>query len=108
MSFGFTQKQMDKITDVFSEFAGVWEVIIFGSRAMGNFKNGSDVDLALKGEIDEKLLNRISRRLNDESTLPYTFDIIIYKNISNQKLKEHIDHFGKTFYKKCRRKAVEK
>jgi len=100
MDFGFTEKQISLIKDIFSQFPEISEVIIFGSRAMGNYKKGSDVDLAIKGKIDEKIILKLSRKLNDESPLPHIFDVIKYDDISNEKLKEHISSFGKIFYKK--------
>lgn len=98
MNFGFSKSQISKMAAVFSDFPKIEEVIIFGSRAMGNFKTGSDVDLALKGRIKESVVNRVSQRLNGESTLPYKFDVTSYDGISNLDLKKHIDDFGKTLW----------
>ncbi|MCC5912488.1 MAG: nucleotidyltransferase domain-containing protein, partial [Clostridiaceae bacterium] len=71
------------------------------SRAMGNYKKGSDVDLAIVGEnIDRKILRRISDDLNEEYPLPYFFDVVVYKDISNEELKKHIDSVGKSIYKR--------
>jgi predicted nucleotidyltransferase len=68
------------------------------SRAKGNFKPGSDIDMVLKGtKIDLHLLNKISLEL-DDLLLPYIFDVSIYHQISNPDLIAHISLFGKTFY----------
>jgi len=74
-------------------------VLIFGSRVKGNFKPGSDVDFALKGKdlkMDDilKLQNKL-----DELNLPYKFDLIIYGNLSDKDLIEHINRAGVIFYK---------
>ena len=98
MKFGFSKKQISELLAIFANFPEIEEVIIFGSRAMGNFKKGSDVDLALKGKINLTLINQLSRKLNSESTLPYKFDLIDYKKISNAELKKHIDSFGCKLY----------
>ena len=98
MSYGFNEKQLGLIIDILSQFPEVDEAIVFGSRAMGNFKNGSDVDIALKGSIDENIVTKISRRLNDESPLPHIFDIVDYHTISSADLITHIDSFGKILY----------
>jgi len=76
------------------------EVLFYGSRAKGNFKPGSDVDLTLKGEkLTLKLLNKISLDL-DALLLPYSFDISIFHQITNPDLIEHTKRVGAVFYKK--------
>jgi predicted nucleotidyltransferase len=71
------------------------ETIIFGSRALGNAKDGSDIDLCLKGkEITSRLIAKIDMSLNEETNLPYFFDIVHYEAIKNEELKKHIDQFG--------------
>ena len=102
MAFGFQSGELDNIIDVISSFAEVEEAAIFGSRALGNFKNGSDVDLSLKGNIGKIYLN-ISYILNEETLMPYKFDVLWYKEIRNLKLKEHIDKFGKAIYLRNKR-----
>lgn len=100
MKFGLNDIVISQVQSVFSLFDEVEEVIMFGSRAIGNYKNGSDIDLTIKGDnLTNNTLNRISLKL-DEFLLPYTFDLIIYNQIDNQNLREHIDHIGITFYKK--------
>ena len=97
--FGFKEKDLEDIIGVFNCFAAIKEAIIFGSRAKGNYRHGSDVDIALKGDIDFKTLTRISYLLNQESLMPYKFDILAYSKITNQDLKEHIDRIGISIYK---------
>ena len=67
------------------------KAILFGSRAKGNYRKGSDVDLAIEG--DERW---VSYLLNEEIHLPYFFDVINLQNISNEQLSEHIRRVGKT------------
>ncbi len=69
------------------------KAVIFGSRAKGNYKKGSDIDLAVIG--DHKYLNYF---LNEETTLPYFFDVINLQEIKNENLKEHIQRVGKVIY----------
>ncbi len=47
--FGLSDKHLEEIIAVISSFAEVNESLIFGSRAIGNFKKGSDVDIVIKG-----------------------------------------------------------
>ena len=50
-SFGLLTSDLNFIISLFQKFPSIQEVKIFGSRAKGNFKNGSDVDLSIKGEL---------------------------------------------------------
>lgn len=83
------------------QFHKVEEVLIFGSRAKGNYKKSSDIDLALIGkEVDDTLSNHIHGILEDEIPLPYKFDIVNYAAISNPDFTDHIKRVGIVFYKK--------
>ena len=96
---GLLQPDLDIVLSVLSEFPNIKEAVIFGSRAKGNFRNGSDVDIALKGEnINLEIVTNISYRLNEETILPYKFDVLDYQNINNSKLTEHINRKGISFY----------
>jgi len=98
--YGLNQETIKKINLVFQGFEEVTTVILYGSRAKGNFKPGSDIDMTLKGKkIDLHLLNKISLEL-DDLLLPYIFDVSIYHQISNPDLIAHISRVGKTFYSK--------
>ena len=99
MKFGLTEKEESAIKGVFDKFPEIREVIIFGSRAMGNFKPASDIDLALKGElIDLNLLGKIKARLEESIPVPYFFDLINLGTVSHKELKEHIQKHGIIFY----------
>lgn len=100
MKFGLTENTIQKIQAVFVVFPNIDEVVLYGSRAKGTFKNGSDIDLSLKGEqLNLDTLNSLSLKL-DDLLLPYTIDISIYKMIDNADLIEHINRVGILFYKK--------
>ena len=100
MRFGLEENIISKIKKVLTQFPEISEVIIFGSRAKGNYKKGSDIDLAFKS-INSKLtlstVNKVSEKL-DELFLPYTFDLVIYDQIENQELLDHIARVGESFY----------
>ena len=100
MKFGLKENIIENINKIFSAFPEVEEVILYGSRAKGNYKNGSDIDLVLKGEkINHSLVNKIDLKL-DDLLLPYTFDLAVYSRINNADLLDHIHRVGKTIYKK--------
>jgi len=72
--------------------------IIFGSRAKGNYKDGSDIDIAIKGEnlkLDDILALKVKL---DDLDLPYNIDLINYADIKEPDLTEHIDRVGVEFY----------
>lgn len=96
---GFQQRDTAIIVSVLQQYPEVAEAWLFGSRAKGNHKTGSDVDIALKGEhLTAEIISNISYQLNEETSLPYKFDILNYHSISNIDLKEHIDRVGILFF----------
>ncbi len=97
--FGLLKSDKEEIVTVLKDFPEVEEALIFGSRALGNYKPSSDVDLVLKGKV-EKVRLTIKSMLNEETLLPYNFDVLDYSFISNNELKNHIDSFGISIYKK--------
>ncbi len=99
--YGLLERDLKFILEAVDKYSEIEEVVLFGSRAMGNYKKGSDVDLAIVGEnIDRKILRRISDDLNEEYPLPYFLDVVNYNDISNKELKKHIDSFGKSIYRR--------
>lgn len=94
MKTGIAPEHFRKILDVFRRYPQVTQVILFGSRAKGNYREGSDIDLALKGkDLDSRLLTRIG--IDYETLdLPWKLDAIVYDQIENPDLKDHIDRVG--------------
>lgn len=96
---GLFDADMEAIVSVLSREPRVEKAFIFGSRAKGNFKNGSDIDLALKGEnLDFDTVSKISYHLNEETAMPYKFDVLNYHSIKEPTLVDHIDRVGIVFY----------
>jgi predicted nucleotidyltransferase len=95
MQYGLSENIVIKINEVLKQFPAVEKAVIYGSRAKGNFKSSSDIDIALKGKIDLQVLSRITLKL-DDLLLPYKFDLSIYNHIANSALIDHIDRIGKT------------
>ncbi len=85
--------------DLFHRTPEVEEVILFGSRATGRHGQGSDVDLALKGRnLTSGILSRLREFLNEETNMPYRFDLFLYSDIDNKDLVDHINRVGVLFY----------
>ncbi|PZX58246.1 putative nucleotidyltransferase [Algoriphagus ratkowskyi] len=99
--FGLLASDVEAILSVLSNHAKVERAYIFGSRAKGNYRTGSDVDLALKGsEIDFDTVSQISYLLNEETNMPYKFDVLNYHSITEPKLLVHIDRVGVEVYRR--------
>lgn len=99
MQFGLASDVINQLKNVFGHYPEVEKVKIFGSRAIGNFRANSDIDLVLWGQIDEALLAKIAQAL-DDLPLPYLFDVKCYSDLSHLGLREHIDQYAKDLYLK--------
>ena len=100
MLYGLKKTTIESINKVFRNYSQVEQAIIYGSRAKGDYKNGSDIDLTLKGDaLNLALINKIDLEL-DDLMLPYTFDLSIHSHIKNSDLIDHIERIGKVFYKR--------
>ncbi|CAI3634648.1 nucleotidyltransferase [Clostridium carnis] len=98
---GLTNKDLCYILDGIKKHTEIDKAIIFGSRALGNYKKGSDIHLTISGvEITKDILNDLYDYLNEVCPLPYFFDLLHYESITNDNLKKHIDEYGKLIYKK--------
>lgn len=103
MKFGLADNVIQSIQQVFESNSKVDEVIIFGSRAKGNYREGSDIDLAVKGyDITFKDILKLKGSL-DDLNLPYEIDIVNYAKIKDEEVIEHIDRVGIEFYKRWRK-----
>ena len=92
--FGLQSDVITKLLRVFESHPGVEKVLIYGSRAMGNYRPGSDIDLTLKGkQLEWNDLLSIELAI-DELLLPYKVDLSLYDEIDNKDLIDHIDRWG--------------
>lgn len=100
MPYGLQPEIIDKLIKLFSSINNIDKVILYGSRAKGNYSNSSDIDITLKGSnLNLTLLNKLSLQI-DDLLLPYTFDLSIYDHLNNKELVEHIDRIGRVIYEK--------
>ena len=92
---------IQKIRAVFGRYPQLEKAVLYGSRAKGTYKNGSDIDLTLHGESDLTLnvLCKIANDLDDLS-LPYTIDLSIFHDISDPDVIGHIQRVGTTVYER--------
>ena len=99
--FGLLDRDINYIIKALEKYDDIEKAIIFGSRAMGNYKKGSDVDMAIIGkDVNSSIIYKIEDCLNEVYPLPYFFDIIQYNEITNENLINHINNEGKVIYTK--------
>ncbi len=100
-TFGLTQPSFTLICEVLQRFPQIDQALIFGSRAKGMERKGSDVDLALVGkDVDERLALDVSGILNEREPLPYHFDVVALGVLENTDLREHIERVGRIFFER--------
>jgi predicted nucleotidyltransferase len=92
---------INDLKQVFSRFPAVEKVILYGSRAMGTYRRGPDIDITLLGKNLSKQTIFDIRDEIEELYLPYSFDISIFDRINNEDLIDHIRRVGKVFYEKA-------
>jgi len=101
MKFGLKEIAIEKICGVLAKHPQVDKAVIYGSRAKGNYKNGSDIDLTLYGgeDLTQKVLSKILNEI-DDLPLPYTIDLSIFNDLSDPDFIDHIRRVGIVFYER--------
>ena len=98
---GLPPRTERKIRDVLARHPEIEKAVLYGSRARGNFKSGSDIDLTLVGEkLDSKILGQLDWEL-DDLLLPYTIDLSLFRELNHPELIEHIQRVGIVFYERA-------
>jgi predicted nucleotidyltransferase len=100
MNHGLSAQTVERIVTVLARFPEVEKAVLYGSRAKGNYRNGSDIDLTLFGEgLSHRLLTLLDNEL-DDLLLPYKFDLSLFSDLKHEELIEHIRRVGVIFYEK--------
>lgn len=99
--FGLDADTLEKIRGALEKVPPVQKALIYGSRAKGNYKAGSDIDMTLVGErlTVENSVHPLMDQI-DDLYLPYMFDISIFKNLDDRDLVDHILRVGKVLYQR--------
>lgn len=98
LKFGLSQTTLEKLNSVIERFPEIDEAIIYGSRAKGDYREGSDIDLTLIGnKLDHDLLLTLMVEL-DTLMLPYKIDVSILRQTKNNDLIEHIERVGQRLF----------
>ncbi len=100
MEFGLSENVCAIVRTILNQYPAVQKAVIYGSRAKGNYHNGSDIDLTLLGDaLDYDTLSAIAWAL-DDSDIPHTVDLSLFETIENPALREHIHRVGIVFYER--------
>ena len=101
MNFGLLESDIEYIVATIKKISEIDKAVIFGSRAKGNYKPGSDIDIAIYGEnITFDILSRLHSALEDESPMTYFFDVVDFTGLSQKEIKEHIERVGIVIYER--------
>jgi predicted nucleotidyltransferase len=99
--FGIRDHQLALIANFLKAYPEVERASVFGSRAKGNYKPSSDIDIALFGSgVTAQLAAVLKYRIEETTTIPYFVDFAAYPELTNQDLKDHIDRVGVEFYRR--------
>lgn len=94
--YGLTSAQWKQIYHILDRHRDlIHRVRLFGSRARGDCRVTSNVDLAI--ENDQDIRSTLLEEF-EQSNLPYTFDIVLYDHQMNEKLRDAIDREGKLLF----------
>lgn len=101
MKYGLDDMTIERMQAVLAGYPEVDRAVLYGSRAKGDYKTGSDIDLTLSGSgLSLSTLRKIENRL-DDLLLPYKIDLSIFEQITDPGVIDHIRRVGVVFYEKC-------
>jgi len=98
LEHGLPQHAVDRLRDVFRQWPQIEGVILYGSRAKGNYRHGSDIDLCVVGEdLGVTELLKLEGEI-DDLLLPWKVDLSLYHLIEDPELLGHIERMGTPLY----------
>ncbi|MCL2753317.1 MAG: nucleotidyltransferase domain-containing protein [Defluviitaleaceae bacterium] len=98
--FGLRQSDIDIIQKIGRDNPKIMRIFVYGSRSRGNYRKGSDVDLAFVGEVSSRDIAWISSELNEELPTPYFYDVVHYDTIADEDFKRRVAEEGKVVYER--------
>lgn len=100
MKYGLEDSHLSELTAILASIPHIERASLYGSRARGDYKAGSDIDLCLYGDgITRQDLTSLSDKLY-ESRIPYFFDVVVWQKLHNASFMENIERDGKDIYNK--------
>lgn len=99
MSWGLSEREIALLRATLAAHPKVQRAVLYGSRAMGNYRTGSDIDLTLEGDLHLQDINRLLLDI-DDLLLPYQVDLSAFQDIDNPGLVDHIRRVGVEFWRR--------
>lgn len=98
---GLSASTQEGLCHLFQRYPQIKKVVLYGSRAKGNYKPGSDIDLTVFS--DTMTLSELLELENaiDDLNLPYKVDLSLFHHIDNSSMEDHIIRVGVLFYEKA-------
>lgn len=92
---GLPPQTLAQIRAVLVTFPQICWLKLYGSRAMGNYRTGSDIDLAFSGPVDctAQLAGAF-----EELPIPYLVDVTHWESLAHDGLRKHIEQVGLLLY----------
>jgi len=98
--YGLPPQVLERLNAVFRRWPQIGRVLLYGSRAKGNFRTGSDIDLCLEAEYMQiPDLLKLSGEI-DDLLLPWKVDLALKHTIENPELLAHIERVGVPVYER--------
>ena len=105
-SHGLPGAAVAKIHATLASFPAIETATLYGSRALGRHRPGSDIDLTLAGAgLDGRTLGRLDAAL-DDLLLPWRFDLSLQSSLQSAELIDHIQRVGQLFYSRSDRSQL--
>lgn len=99
MKYGLKEQDIERLQSIFANFKEIEKAVLYGSRAKGNYKPASDIDICLIGkDLTTNIISKIDEMI-DDLLLPYYFDISIFHKLTSTKLIKNIETEGIEFYR---------
>jgi predicted nucleotidyltransferase len=107
MHFGLSAESLETLHGLFAAYSGIQKVILYGSRAVGNYRPGSDIDITLitGNGFSYNDLVHLEGDLT-ESNLPYFVDVSIFSKLTSRNFIDHIQRVGKVLYERAAEPAL--
>src|SRR3989338_3865656 len=105
MNVQLTAAELDAIRVIAARHDDIEKVVLIGSRVLGTAQEGSDVDLVLFGRPAPRTLSAVRDALEEETLLPYFFDLLVFDDIKSTELRQHVHEHGVEI---CRREEYQR
>ncbi len=100
-TFGISPRSYGFIVEAVSSHEQIEAARVFGTRAWGTARPGSDIDIAIYGvDVTNEIVARLKTQLNDETPIPYTIEVVHYEALTDDTLREKIDDNSEPMYKR--------